>query len=118
MVEVKRIKAPSDIPAEGSYVLVLYGPSAMDREHPRSHDQSMRKTNTSPISINCHQKLSIGRQRKRKKMMPRGPKGEKRSHRRHRHGDYAAKMKFKEERSFASPESCPSFGMRGEPEAY
>jgi hypothetical protein len=30
MVEVKRIKAPSDIPAEGSYVLVLYGPSAMD----------------------------------------------------------------------------------------
>jgi hypothetical protein len=25
MVEVKRIKAPSDIPAEGSYVLVLYG---------------------------------------------------------------------------------------------
>jgi hypothetical protein len=35
MVEVKRIKAPSDIPAEGSYVLVLYGPSAMDREHPR-----------------------------------------------------------------------------------
>src|SRR5260370_30272087 len=44
----------------------------------RSHDQSMRKTNTSQISINCHQKLSIGRQRKRKKMMPRGPKGEKR----------------------------------------
>jgi hypothetical protein len=38
----------------------------------------MRKTNTSPISINCHQKLSIGRQRKRKKMMPRGPKDEKR----------------------------------------
>src|SRR5882724_7588625 len=38
----------------------------------------MRKTNTSQISINCHQKLSIGRQRKRKKMMPRGPKGEKR----------------------------------------
>jgi hypothetical protein len=35
MVEVKRIKAPSDIPFEGSYVLVLYGPSAMDREHPR-----------------------------------------------------------------------------------
>jgi hypothetical protein len=34
MVEVKRIKAASDIPAEGSYVLVLYGPSAMDREHP------------------------------------------------------------------------------------
>jgi hypothetical protein len=32
MVELKRIKAPSDIPAEGSYVLVLYGPSAMDRE--------------------------------------------------------------------------------------
>ena len=31
-----------------------------------------------PISINCHQKLSIGRQRKRKKMMPRGPKDEKR----------------------------------------
>jgi len=30
------------------------------------------------ISINCHQKLSIGRQRKRKKMMPRGPKDEKR----------------------------------------
>ena len=28
----------------------------------RSHDQSMRKTNTSQISINCHQKLSIGRQ--------------------------------------------------------
>jgi len=44
----------------------------------RSHDQSMRKTNTSQISINCHQKLSIGRQRKRKKMMPRGPKDEKR----------------------------------------
>jgi hypothetical protein len=35
MVGVKRIRAPSDIPAEGSYVLVLYGPSAMDREHPR-----------------------------------------------------------------------------------
>jgi hypothetical protein len=35
MVEVKRIIAPSDIPAEGSYVLVLYGPSVMDREHPR-----------------------------------------------------------------------------------
>jgi hypothetical protein len=34
MVGVKRIRAPSDIPAEGSYVLVLYGPSAMDREHP------------------------------------------------------------------------------------
>src|SRR5713226_3691116 len=32
----------------------------------RSHDQSMRKTNTSQISINCHQKLSIGRQRKKK----------------------------------------------------
>jgi hypothetical protein len=31
MVEVKRIEAPSDIPAEGSYVLVLYGPSAMDQ---------------------------------------------------------------------------------------
>jgi hypothetical protein len=31
------------------------------------NDQSMRKTNTSQISINCHQKLSIGRQRKRKK---------------------------------------------------
>jgi hypothetical protein len=31
------------------------------------------------LSINCHQKLSIGRQRKRKKMMPRGrPKGEMR----------------------------------------
>ena len=26
MVEAKRIEAPSDIPAEGSYVLVLYGP--------------------------------------------------------------------------------------------
>src|SRR5712664_3720444 len=40
MVEVKRIKAPSDIPAEGSYVLVLYGPSAMDREHPRDAELS------------------------------------------------------------------------------
>jgi hypothetical protein len=39
MVEVKRIKAPSDIPAEGSYVLVLYGPSAMDREHQRGQSQ-------------------------------------------------------------------------------
>ena len=40
MVEVKRIKAPSDIPAEGSYVLVLYGPSSMDREHPRGRTLS------------------------------------------------------------------------------
>jgi len=40
MVEVKRIRAPSDIPAEGSYVLVLYGPSAMDREHPRDAELS------------------------------------------------------------------------------
>jgi hypothetical protein len=40
MVEVKRIKAPSDIPFEGSYVLVLYGPSAMDREHPRDAELS------------------------------------------------------------------------------
>jgi hypothetical protein len=37
----------------------------------------MRETNTSPISINCRQKQSIGAQRKRRKMMPRGPKGEK-----------------------------------------
>jgi hypothetical protein len=42
MVEVKRIKAPSDIPAEGSYVLVLYGPSAMDREHPRGRTLMVR----------------------------------------------------------------------------
>lgn len=42
MVEVKRIKAPSDIPAEGSYVLVLYGPSAMDREHPRGRTLVVR----------------------------------------------------------------------------
>jgi hypothetical protein len=40
MVEVKRTKAPSDIPAEGSYVLVLYGPSVMDREHPRDAELS------------------------------------------------------------------------------
>ena len=42
MVEVKRIKAPSDIPTEGSYVLVLYGPSAMDREHPRGRTLMVR----------------------------------------------------------------------------
>jgi hypothetical protein len=42
MVEVKRIKAPSDIPAEGSYVLVLYGPSAMDREHSTALRKSVR----------------------------------------------------------------------------
>lgn len=42
MVDVKRIKAPSDIPAEGSYVLVLYGPSAMDREHPRGRTLMVR----------------------------------------------------------------------------
>ena len=42
MAEVKRIKAPSDIPAEGSYVLVLYGPSAMDREHPRGRTLMVR----------------------------------------------------------------------------
>src|ERR1700682_6156646 len=42
MVEVKRIKAPSDIPADGSYVLVLYGPSAMDREHPRGRTLMVR----------------------------------------------------------------------------
>jgi hypothetical protein len=42
MVEVKRIKAPSDIPGEGSYVLVLYGPSAMDREHPRGRTLMVR----------------------------------------------------------------------------
>jgi len=42
MVELKRIKAPSDIPAEGSYVLVLYGPSAMDREHPRGRTLMVR----------------------------------------------------------------------------
>jgi len=42
MVEVKRIKAPSDIPAEGSYVLVLFGPSAMDREHPRGRTLTVR----------------------------------------------------------------------------
>jgi hypothetical protein len=40
MVEVKRIKAHSDNPAEGSYVLVLYGPSVMDREHPRDAELS------------------------------------------------------------------------------
>ena len=27
-------------PAEGSYVVVLYGPSAMDREHPRDAELS------------------------------------------------------------------------------
>src|SRR5713226_1368909 len=42
MVEVKRIKAPNDIPTEGSYVLVLYGPSAMDREHPRGRTLMVR----------------------------------------------------------------------------
>src|SRR5258708_39391982 len=42
MVEVKRIKTPGDIPAEGSYVLVLYGPSAMDREHPRGRTLMVR----------------------------------------------------------------------------
>jgi hypothetical protein len=42
MVKVKRIKAPSDIPAEGSYVLVLYGPSAIDREHPRGRTLVVR----------------------------------------------------------------------------
>ena len=42
MVEVKRIKAPSDIPAKGSYVLVLFGPSAMDREHPRGRTLMVR----------------------------------------------------------------------------
>ena len=42
MVEVKRIKAPSDIPSEGSYALVLYGPSAMDREHPRGRTLMVR----------------------------------------------------------------------------
>ena len=42
MVEVKRIEAPSDIPAEGSYVVVLYGPSAMDREHPRGRTLMVR----------------------------------------------------------------------------
>jgi hypothetical protein len=40
MLGVKRIRAPSDIPAEGSYVLVLYGPSAMDRDHPRDAELS------------------------------------------------------------------------------
>ena len=43
MVEVKRIKAPSDLPAKGSYVLVLYGPSAMDREHPRGRTLMVRE---------------------------------------------------------------------------
>ena len=42
MVEMKRIEAPSDIPAEGSYVLVLFGPSAMDREHPRGRTLMVR----------------------------------------------------------------------------
>jgi hypothetical protein len=42
MVEVKRIKSPSDIPAAGNYVLVLYGPSAMDREHPRGRTLMVR----------------------------------------------------------------------------
>jgi hypothetical protein len=42
MVGVKRIRAPSDIPAEGGYVLVLYGPSAIDREHPRGRTLMVR----------------------------------------------------------------------------
>jgi hypothetical protein len=42
MVKVKRIKAPSDMPAEGGYVLVLYGPSAIDREHPRGRTLVVR----------------------------------------------------------------------------
>src|ERR1700686_3899656 len=42
----------------------------------RSRDQSMRKINISPISINCRQKRSIGPPRKKRKMMPRGPRGE------------------------------------------
>ena len=29
-------------PAEGSYVVVLYGPSAMDREHPRGRTLMVR----------------------------------------------------------------------------
>jgi hypothetical protein len=43
----------------------------------RSRDQSMRKISTSPISINCRQRLSIWLRRKRLKMMPKGPNGEK-----------------------------------------
>jgi hypothetical protein len=42
MVEVKRIRAPSDIPTEGRYVLVLYGSTAMDREHPRGRTLMVR----------------------------------------------------------------------------
>jgi hypothetical protein len=45
-VEVKRIKAPSDIPTEGRYVLVLYGPSAMDREHPRGRTLMVKRPRT------------------------------------------------------------------------
>src|SRR5260370_8761981 len=52
MVEVKRIKAPSDIPAEGSYVLVLYGPSAMDREHPRGRTLMVRDGKRDKVKLN------------------------------------------------------------------
>jgi hypothetical protein len=36
--------------------------------------------------------------------VPRGPKGEKRPADAHRHGDHAAKMKFKEDRPFGTPD--------------
>jgi hypothetical protein len=52
MVEVKRIKAPSDIPTEGSYVLVLYGPSAMDREHPRGRTLMVRDGKRDKVKLN------------------------------------------------------------------
>ena len=51
MVEVKRIKAPSDIPADGSYVLVLYGPSAMDREHPRRRTLMVRDGKRNKVKL-------------------------------------------------------------------
>ena len=51
MVEVKRIKAPSDIPAEGSYVLALYGPSAMDREHPRDRTLMVRDGKRNKVKL-------------------------------------------------------------------
>jgi hypothetical protein len=44
----------------------------------RSHAQSTSQTDISRISINYRQKRSIGPQRKRRKMMPRGPNRQRR----------------------------------------
>jgi hypothetical protein len=62
MVEVKRIRAPSDLPSEGSYVLVLYGPSAMDRGHPRGRTLIVPVVNQIRTYLWCNPP-KIGRQR-------------------------------------------------------